>query len=85
MRGEESEWDVGFLLADRANPVWLSSYVARTKLPLQDSDGFEHYSARFLLDEINKIRDDLISEVKYAEEASIKESEAASTKKIAEG
>ncbi|HAX1952409.1 TPA: hypothetical protein JXT30_004574, partial [Escherichia coli] len=56
MRGEESEWDVGFLLADRANPVWLSSYVARTKLPLQDSDGFEHYSARFLLDEINKIR-----------------------------
>ncbi|EPL6805135.1 hypothetical protein WJI42_003504 [Klebsiella aerogenes] len=85
MRGEESEWDVGFLLADRANPVWLSSYVARTKLPLHDSDGFEHYSARFLLDEINKIRDELISEVKYAEEASIKESEAASTQKIAEG
>lgn len=85
MRGDESEWDVGFLLADRANPVWLSSYVARTKLPIHDSDGFEHYSAKFLLDEINKIRDDLISEVKYAEEASVKESEAAPTKKTAEG
>ncbi|WP_072160009.1 hypothetical protein [Pluralibacter gergoviae] len=85
MRGEESEWDVGFLLADRANPVWLSSYVARTKLPLHDSDGSEHYSARFLLDEINKIRTDLISEVKYAEKAFMKESEAAPAKKIAEG
>ncbi|MGE4943933.1 hypothetical protein [Yersinia enterocolitica] len=85
MRGDASDWDVGFLLADRANPVWLSSYVARTKLPLHDSDGFEHYSASFLLEEINKVRDDLISEVKNANNASIEESEAASTKKLAEG
>ncbi|MDU6388619.1 MAG: hypothetical protein E6562_08515 [Pantoea sp.] len=67
MRGDEADWDVGFLLADSTNPVWLSSYVARTKLPLHDSDGNEHYSASFLLSEINKVRDDLISEVKAAE------------------
>lgn len=85
MRGDESEWDVGFLLEDRANPIWLSTYVARTRLPLHNSDGSEHYSASFLLDEINKVREDLISEVKFAEEEPIKESEAETVKNIAEG
>lgn len=85
MRAKEADWDVGFLLADRTNPLWLSSYVARTKLTLHDSDGFEHYSASFLLSEINKVREDLISEVRFAENASLKESEAASPKKLAEG
>lgn len=85
MREKESDWDVGFLMADRANPIWLSSYVARTKLPLHDSDGTEHYSASFLLEEINKVRDDLMSEVKHAEDASLKESEAAPLNKLAEG
>lgn len=85
MRGDESDWDVGFLMSDRANPVWLSSYVARTKLPLHDSDGSEHYSASFLLNEINKVRDDLISEVKFAENASIRDSDGIPPKKLAEG
>ncbi|MFU9138016.1 hypothetical protein [Erwinia tasmaniensis] len=85
MRDKESDWDVGFLMADRDNPIWLSSYVARTKLPLHDSDGSEHYSASFLLDEINKVREDLISEVKSAENASVQESEVTPSKKLAEG
>ncbi|EMA4140247.1 hypothetical protein U3A98_003969 [Cronobacter turicensis] len=67
MRQEDSEWDVGFKLNDSDTPVWLSSYVARTRLPLIDSDGSEHYSANFLLAEIKKIRNDLIQEVKTAE------------------
>ncbi|CAI1615006.1 hypothetical protein KFQ06_20675 [Serratia entomophila] len=67
MRAVDSDWDVGFKLSDNDTPVWLSSYVARTRLPLHDSDGSEHYSANFLLDEIKKIRADLIREVKAAE------------------
>ncbi|PIJ42643.1 hypothetical protein [Tatumella sp. OPLPL6] len=86
MRGnEDSAWDVGFLLSDRANPVWLSTYVARTKLPLNNSDGFEHYSAKFLLEEIKKIRGDLIEEIQNSEKASLNEHEASLPKLNAEG
>ncbi|AKJ41822.1 Uncharacterised protein [Pragia fontium] len=85
MRADDSDWDVGFRLSDSDTPVWLSSYVARTRLPLHDSDGSEHYSANFLLNEIKQIRADLIREVTVAEvvdNANIKNNQEA---KVIEG
>ncbi|MBP1038007.1 hypothetical protein J8631_20765 [Serratia fonticola] len=85
MREVDSDWDVGFKLSDSDTPVWLSSYVARTRLPLHDSDGSEHYSANFLLSEIKKIRTDLIREVAAAEVVDQKNVEDNPEPKVKEG
>ncbi|MGP6473649.1 hypothetical protein [Rahnella aceris] len=75
MREEDSSWvDVGFKLVDNDNPIWLTNYVARTKLSIESSEGKEHYSPEFLLNQINLIRTDLVQQLKkQAEQKRIEE------------
>lgn len=74
MREEDSDWvDVGFKLVNDDNPIWLTSYVARTKLSIDDSEGKEHYSSEFLLSYINLNRDHLLMQVQYQVEQMIQE------------
>ncbi|QZQ52003.1 hypothetical protein K6L24_09680 [Erwinia persicina] len=76
MREEDSDWvDVGFKLVNDDNPIWLTSYVARTKLPIDGSEGKEHYSPEFLLSNINLIRGDLLHQVKQQLEENQKEAD----------
>ncbi|MBJ8677825.1 hypothetical protein I5678_21060 [Citrobacter freundii] len=68
-RAEETDWaDVGFKIKDSEIPIWLTKYVVKSTLPI-DSDGLSHYSPEKLLEEINKIRADILESVMAQEDA----------------
>ncbi|HIE4975170.1 TPA: hypothetical protein ACXNJ7_005029 [Klebsiella pneumoniae] len=68
-RAEETDWaDVGFKVKDSEIPIWLTKYVVKSTLPI-DSDGLSHYSPEKLLEEINKIRGDILESVMAQEDA----------------
>lgn len=68
-RAEETDWaDVGFKIKDSEIPIWLTKYVVKSILPI-DSDGLSHYSPEKLLEEINKIRADILESVMAQEDA----------------
>ncbi|MEA9393163.1 hypothetical protein SJI19_21925 [Acerihabitans sp. TG2] len=86
LRDESTDWaDVGFKLLDTENPIWLTKYVARTKLPITNSEGDEHYSPEFLLAQINLIRGDLVLQLKLEAEKELKRKEEEEAEKKALG
>jgi hypothetical protein len=52
--------DVGFRMSGSNSTTWLTEYTVRTNIEIISSDGEDHYSPEVLLNEINRIRDDLI-------------------------
>ncbi|ASE00648.1 hypothetical protein [Salmonella enterica] len=63
-RADETDWvDVGFKVKDSEIPIWLTKYIVKSTLAIADSDGINHYSPQKILDEINRVRADLLENV----------------------
>ncbi|HDL7395906.1 TPA: hypothetical protein PXN48_000655 [Yersinia enterocolitica] len=63
-RKDETDWvDVGFKVKDSEIPIWLTKYVVKSAIAIEDSTGLSHYSPQKLLAEIKKVRQDLLDPV----------------------
>ncbi len=63
-RADDTDWvDVGFKVKDSEIPIWLTKYVIKSTLVIDNSDGINHYSPQKILTEIKRVRQDLLENV----------------------